>query len=110
MGLEIFVGNEQSDRPVDIDRFAALARSVLSAEGVGGDAELSVLFVDKPTIAALNEKFLGHDGATDVLSFPIEDDPLPGGRFPDSGGSGPGWTPKEQEELQERIEQDQITK
>jgi probable rRNA maturation factor len=25
-----------------------------------------------------------------VLAFPVEDDPLPPGRFPDMGGTGPG--------------------
>ena len=51
---------------------------------------MSLLFVDEPSIAALNEQFLGRKGPTDVLAFPIEDEPLPGGRSPDSGGSGPG--------------------
>ncbi len=55
-----------------------------------GAAEVSLLFVDEASIAALNERFLGHTGPTDVLAFPVEDDPLPAGRFPDMGGTGPG--------------------
>ena len=67
-----------------------LARKVLHARGVKGDAEVSLLFVDEEAIAALNSQFLGKTGPTDVLSFPIEDEPGPTGRSPDLGGSGPG--------------------
>jgi probable rRNA maturation factor len=99
MPVEVFVADEQSDRPVDPGRWAALAEAVLRAEGVRGDAELSVLFVDEAAIAALNSRFLGKDGPTDVLSFPIEDEPVGGGRSPDSGGSGPGWMPPDDEPM-----------
>ncbi|HLI14774.1 MAG TPA: rRNA maturation RNase YbeY [Acidimicrobiales bacterium] len=99
MALQVFVANEQSDEEVDCERWAALARAALAAQGVRGDAELSVLYVDEATIAALNERFLGHAGPTDVLSFPIEDELTPPGRAPDGGGSGPGWEPPEDGEL-----------
>jgi probable rRNA maturation factor len=33
---------------------------------------------------------MGKHGPTDVLSFPVEDEPLPTGRSPDMGGTGPG--------------------
>ncbi len=97
MAIEVFVADEQSERPVDCERWAALARAVLEDEKVRGDVELSVLFVDEATITAHAEHFLGHDGPTDVLAFPIEDDPLPSGRSPDGGGNGPGWEPPEPE-------------
>lgn len=74
MTMKVVVSDEQSDRPVDTERWGALAEAVLRAEAVGGEGELSLLFVDEPAIAALNERYLGHEGPTDVLSFPIEDD------------------------------------
>jgi probable rRNA maturation factor len=103
---EVFVANEQDDEPVDCERWAALAHAVLVAEGVGERAELSVLFVDETTIAAMNERYLGHAGPTDVLSFPIEDTPTvrgpgPGGvRRDGPGGEGPGdgWRGSDEEE------------
>ena len=52
-------------------------------------------FHAEDAIAALNEQFLGKSGPTDVLSFPIEDEPGPTGRSPDLGGSGPGAQPAE---------------
>ncbi|MDA8148819.1 MAG: rRNA maturation RNase YbeY [Actinomycetota bacterium] len=89
MSADVYVADEQSDHPVDVDRWAELARSVLTAEGVTDETEVSLLFVDVPTIASLNKRFLGKEGPTDVLSFPIEDELDPGGRFPDTGGTGP---------------------
>lgn len=74
MPVWVVVTDEQSDRPVDPARWGALAEAVLEAEGVRGDAELSLSFVDEAAIAELNERYLGHVGPTDVLSFPIEDD------------------------------------
>jgi probable rRNA maturation factor len=90
MAVDVFAADEQEDLPVDLGRWAALARSVLADRGVKDEAEVSLLFVDEGAIAALNEQFLHREGPTDVLAFPIEDEPVPGGRSPDLGGTGPG--------------------
>src|SRR5688500_18872101 len=95
MTIEAFVADEQNDKPVDTKRWLRLATSVLEAEGVRGDAELSMLFVDEGVMAGLNKQFHGKDGPTDVLAFPIDEDPVEGGRSPDSGGTGPGYSPTE---------------
>ncbi len=89
MTLDVFAADEQSDHPVAVDRYSRLARSVLEAEGVTDDVEVSLLFVDEATIAALNERFLEVEGPTDVLAFPIEDEGERSGRSPDEGGTGP---------------------
>jgi probable rRNA maturation factor len=90
----VFGADEQRDIAVDVTRWVRLARLVLDEERVadrlGPDTEMSLLFVDEPTIAELNERFLGATGATDVLAFPMDDDVPPGGRQPDQGGRGPG--------------------
>ncbi len=99
MGVAVFVADEQTAHPVDNIRWVRLARSVLEAEGVRGDAELSMLFVDEDAIADLNKRFLGKDGPTDVLAFPIDEEPPDSGRSPDSGGSGPGYLPTEPADL-----------
>ena len=74
MGVEIFVADEQSVVAVDTIRWVQLARDVLTAEGVRGEAELSMLFIDETAMANLNERFLGRDGPTDVLAFPVDED------------------------------------
>ncbi len=95
MGIEVFVADEQTEQPVDALRWVRLAEQVLEAEGIKGDAELSMLFVDEEAMSDLNQRFHGKHGPTDVLAFPIDEDPVEGGRSPDAGGTGPGYSPAE---------------
>ncbi|MCU0310266.1 MAG: rRNA maturation RNase YbeY [Acidimicrobiales bacterium] len=87
--MTVFVADEQDAHPVDAARWQRLAALVLDDEGVEGECELSLLFVTGDTIAELNDRFMGHAGPTDVLSFPIDGEANPPGRWPDGGGSGP---------------------
>ncbi len=93
----VFAADEQSDQPVDTLRWIRLAEAVLADEGIRGDTEVSILYVDETTIADLNSRFLGKEGPTDVLAFPIDEEPVEGGRSPDSGGTGPGFNPSPEE-------------
>ena len=77
----VFVTDEQTpgsdSLPVDAERWQSLASAVLSSAGLGANVELSVLFVDQSAMADLNEQFMGHEGPTDVLAFPLDDeDPI----------------------------------
>src|ERR1035441_10386212 len=90
MSVDIYAADEQAEQPVAIGRWSELARAALMAEGITSDTEVSLLFVDEQSIGALNERFLGRSGPTDVLSFPIEDEVERSGRSPDQGGTGPG--------------------
>jgi probable rRNA maturation factor len=85
----VFAADEQSDVDVDINGLVTLAEHVLQAQGVKGECELALTFVDETTIAELNKEFLGEDGPTDVLAFPIDDEIVESGRSPDSGSTGP---------------------
>jgi probable rRNA maturation factor len=63
----------------------ALARSVaiaLDAAGAPGPASVGLILSDDAELAALNSSHLGHDGPTDVLSFPL----LPPEAFPPHPG------------------------
>jgi probable rRNA maturation factor len=91
---DVFVADEQDIEPVDAVRWMTLARNVLEAEGIGGGTELNLLFIDETAITELNEQWLGGEGSTDVLAFPIDDD-LEIGRSPDAGTSGPDRKPAE---------------
>src|SRR5205085_6736714 len=85
--LEVFAADEQDEEPVDATRWMALAKSVLAAQGVRGDTEVSLLFVDQPAMAELNLRFLDKEGPTDVLAFPIDEEDAferTGPRIPDS--------------------------
>lgn len=72
--VSVLVTDEQSDQPVDTQRWLSLARSVLEAEaeGMGGTGELSMAFVEEEAMAELNRRFAGEEGPTDVLAFPID--------------------------------------
>ena len=82
----VFGADEQHDVEVDVPRWVRLAQLVLDEERVierlGPDVEMSLLFVDEQTIAELNERFLGGDGPTDVLAFPIDDELPPAAASP----------------------------
>jgi probable rRNA maturation factor len=62
--------DEQSDVDIDVDRWCRLAAATLRDAGRTG--ELTLTFVDRAEIAALNEQHLGKAGPTDVLSFPLD--------------------------------------
>lgn len=77
--MSIEVANESG---VEIDEAAlvALAGHVLDEMGIHPLAELSILIVDEPAMAALNEQWMGESGPTDVLAFPMDElRPNPGG-------------------------------
>jgi probable rRNA maturation factor len=68
----ISVATPQETVPVDRGRMREVARVVLEGEGVP-EAEISLAFVDNPTIHRLNQRYLQHDEPTDVLSFPLSE-------------------------------------
>ena len=69
---EIAVSDRQ-EAPLDQSALAHLAQTTLVAEGVG-DAELSVSFVTAREMADLHLRYLGEEGPTDVLSFPLDEE------------------------------------
>jgi probable rRNA maturation factor len=70
--VSIEIANE-SGIDVDSDRVLAVARYVLDEMGVNPLAELSVLLVDIAYMTELNHRWMGGDGPTDVLAFPMEE-------------------------------------
>ena len=66
---KISVHAPQEIVPIDRGRMREIARAVLEGEGVR-EYEISLAFVDNPTIHRLNKQYLQHDEPTDVLTFP----------------------------------------
>src|SRR5438876_6858070 len=71
-GQRISIANLQELVPIDRGRMKEIVRAVLREEGVS-EAEITLAFVDNPTIRQLNKRYLDHDEPTDVLSFPMSD-------------------------------------
>jgi probable rRNA maturation factor len=84
--VSVFLANEQHQRTVDETGLVALARLVMKAEGVH-ESEVSILLVDQTVMAGLNARFMGEQRPTDVLAFPIDEDPPASG--PPGGPTGP---------------------
>lgn len=64
---------ESTALPIDTERWRSLAAQTLESEGA--DGELTLTFVGVDEIAELNAEHMGVQGATDVLSFPLDDVP-----------------------------------
>jgi probable rRNA maturation factor len=69
---KVAIACPQEAVPVDRKRMREIVRAVLEGEGAP-DADVSLAFVDNPTIHTLNKRYLGHDEPTDVLSFPLSE-------------------------------------
>ncbi len=73
--MSIEIANE-SGYEVDADVIVAVARHTLGQMGVNSLAELSVLLVDSDYMAELNHRWMGKDGPTDVLAFPMDENTI----------------------------------
>jgi len=65
--------NNESGHAVDEAEFAALARHVLDAMRVHPQTELSILLVTADVMSELHQQWMDEPGATDVLSFPMDE-------------------------------------
>jgi probable rRNA maturation factor len=83
--LSIEIANE-SGVAVDTDAVLAVARYTLDEMGVNPLAELSVLLVDIDYMAELNHRWMGGDGPTDVLAFPMDEGSIDHGPGEANGG------------------------
>ena len=70
--MSIEIANE-SGTAVDTDAILGVSRHVLGELGVNPLAELSVLLVDVDYMTELNHRWMGGDGPTDVLAFPMDE-------------------------------------
>ena len=86
MGVDVVVNDEMGpEAPESFRERDATAvvessvRAVLDDRGVG-DGELSVTLLDDRAMAAMNKRWKGREGPTDVLAFPLSepDQPLVG--------------------------------
>ncbi|MFW6775472.1 rRNA maturation RNase YbeY [Nocardioides sp. CPCC 205120] len=71
MTIEII--DESGTDLVEPEHLARLARFVMDEMRVHPEAELCLKAVDEDTIAELNEQWMGKEGPTDVLAFPMDE-------------------------------------
>jgi probable rRNA maturation factor len=80
--MEVFLADEQR-LPIEGEPLLVLARRVLMCEGQRPETEVNVLLVDEGSMSELHERYMGQEGPTDVLAFPLDEDEE----------TGPGWPP-----------------
>jgi len=69
--LNVQIHNRSGRNDVDVAHWRQVAVETLKAEGVRrGDFDL--IFVPADEMSELNHVHMGHDGPTDVLSFPLD--------------------------------------
>ena len=64
--------SDQQQRAVDFEDCTKVARMIVDDFGFD-QSEISIAFVDDPTIRDLNKQYLNHDYETDVISFVLEE-------------------------------------
>lgn len=64
--------SDQQERSVDFEDCTNVARMIVDDFGFD-QSEISIAFVDDPTIRDLNKQYLNHDYETDVISFVLEE-------------------------------------
>ena len=68
--IRVEIANQQRFLQLERRKVSATVRRVLRGEGVT-EAEISIACVDDAAIQMLNERFLRHQGPTDVITFPL---------------------------------------
>nr|WP_300002201.1 rRNA maturation RNase YbeY [Tissierella sp.] len=79
--MEVFLDNRQSKITIEegiLQLLKLVVKTSLKVLEMEDEYEVSISFVDNEEIRDLNRDYRGVDSATDVLSFPIDDDmPVP---------------------------------
>jgi probable rRNA maturation factor len=70
--MSVEIANETTEE-IDLETMRRLAAHVLASMKVHPDAELAILFVDEDAMEKLHIEWMDEPGATDVLSFPMDE-------------------------------------
>jgi probable rRNA maturation factor len=70
MSIELL---NESGEELDMKRLSSLSRFVMDKMRVHPMAELCIKAVDEDTMAQLNLQWMGKEGPTDVLAFPMDE-------------------------------------
>ena len=74
MNSELLIRNRQRARSMDIPLLRRIARHLLEKELAVPGYELGIHFVEPRQMAQVNQRYLGHSGSTDVITFDYSED------------------------------------
>ena len=81
--------DNETDSVIDLTAIADLAAHHLDSLRIHEQASMSITFIDTERMTTLHEDWMQEPGATDVLSFPIDEITLPAeGEISESGFLG----------------------
>ena len=63
----------ETDFDVAIEKISNLAAFTIAKMKLHPQTDLYIIFVDRDSIAELNKRWMGEEGPTDVLSFPMDE-------------------------------------
>jgi probable rRNA maturation factor len=69
----VFVTNRQRTYNLNIPLLKTVTRTVLDELNATTDSDIGFYFVTSTEMAELNQRFLGHQGSTDVITFDYGD-------------------------------------
>lgn len=72
--MEIYLNNNQNEIQVNENNWIDFSEKILKLLDLPEDTELSLTFVNNEEIHKLNNEYRQKDYATDVLSFPFENE------------------------------------
>lgn len=70
MAIEVL--NETS-YDIDIQRIVSLGKHLYNTLHIAPESELAVVFVDNDAMSHLHQEWMGLEGPTDVMSFPMDE-------------------------------------
>ena len=76
--MKIWINNRQRKTVLSQEKVRKKAGKILSALGLS-DRELSLTLINDRAMARLNRETFGRRGPTNVIAFPLDDAPTPGG-------------------------------
>ncbi len=60
-----------------VQKILRLGREILEGEGMRRAGDISIVFLNDRRIRTINRRYLHHDCATDVITFPLHETPSP---------------------------------
>lgn len=70
MAIEVL---NETAADIDIQRVMSLGKHLYHALYIAPESELAIVFVDNDVMSELHEEWMGLEGPTDVMSFPMDE-------------------------------------
>lgn len=70
MAIEVL---NETEHDIDVERVVRLGKHLFESLHIRTASELAIVFVDNDAMSTLHQDWMGLDGPTDVMSFPMDE-------------------------------------